>query len=148
MSKYITCLKNMTKYIYSYNKINPLSGKSSLFRLNVLLQDYYEFNNMDWFKYLDSNVMTYNKTELYKIDNVEISMINLPKGVNHYNTNSGNSALLLLNGEITKYYINNEIIIPNDLKNGGISNIYDDETYCLKGRENSLLLNITLQEKW
>lgn len=138
----LTSLRNC---INNYHNINPLTGNSSLYKLNTFLDDYYINNNMDWKKYLKFNRFGYCKINIDIIDNIELSIINLPQYTNFYNTNNGNSSLLLLNGEMKKYYINNDFIIPTNVNIGDVFNIYDGETYALLPSKNSLLLDITLK---
>lgn len=138
----MTCINSFTKCLYNYHRISPLVGKGSLYKINNFLNDYYEYNEGDWFKYFSIRTNGIYKHSISIKDNLAIELINIPEKTTYYNTNKGNSAFLVLKGKINKYYINNDFEIKKMFKSGSIGNIYNSETYVINSYENSLLLLI------
>jgi hypothetical protein len=146
MSNYMKTLSSLRNCIYNYNKIRPIIGNNAIYKVKTFLNDYNNNNTGDWEKYMEYNIFGYCKINIDIINNIEINMVNIPKNINHYDTNVGNSTLLLLDGNIEKSYINNDFIIPKEYEAGDIFTIYDTETYSVLPLTDAIMLDITIND--
>lgn len=146
MTSFMRLFYGLTRDLAHINKTrtNVLS-KSLTFEMNNLLTDFYNENwHINWKKQMVIKDNTYYKSNMYLIDNLELSMINIPKSISFCHTNIGHSSFIVLSGGTDKYYINNNFEMYNNFNVGNVGNIYDNETYTIKSHEDTLLMNITI----
>lgn len=112
--------------------------------IGYLMMKYNNENEFDWFSKLDltgkENVI-YVKN-IYKNDYFECNILNIPKNEKIFNINENNSAVLVLGGDIVKKHINGELEYNTKINKGNLFYNFENEAFLLKGKENSVLLEI------